>query len=301
MDRPRNSSGGFTIAELLIAASITIAIVFMLGMMFSSLTKNASHANQQIDAFRDARAALNTIQRDLTGLVKAYDHGDKDPQQWKSTAYFVINSDASNGSGSEARHLYALIRAKNTPQGNNPSTTVAGDLCAVGYYCSWSNNSYQLLRYFRASDKTLENIKTAWGNPVNHPAYASIGNLYQLGQPDPLADETLAINCWNLVVTAFDQSGNIINKKALPSGGFTTAAPYICDPSGSSAGTLPSAIEVSFKTMSPTAAKTAVASGASADIWMAYDRNNASTQDKQTYDRLIRPHVYEFRTRVQFN
>src|SRR5438128_2750500 len=134
----RQRQSAFTVVELLIAATISIIIVFMLGTMFGSLTSSASHANSRIDAFRDARAALQMMQRDLTCAVAA-----------KPTAYFVINSDTSNSAGSHVRHIYALFSAKNKPPGN--PTPLSGDLCAVGYYCGWDGKSYRLLRYYRDS------------------------------------------------------------------------------------------------------------------------------------------------------
>src|SRR5437762_11921853 len=45
--------GGFTLAELLIAAAITVVIVVLLGTMLGSLTNTASRSNQRIDAFRE--------------------------------------------------------------------------------------------------------------------------------------------------------------------------------------------------------------------------------------------------------
>jgi type II secretory pathway pseudopilin PulG len=260
----------FTIVELLIATAITVIIVAMLGTMFGSLMSAASRANQRTDAFRDARAALQMIQRDLSCTVAA-----------KSTAYFAINNDTSNSSGSQARHIYALIAIKNKPL---PSSAVAGDLCAAGYYCSWdpSTKSYRLLRYFKDSNTTLQTLlKPAL--QVN--GYAAMGDLYQLN----VGDEVLASDCWNLLVTPCDAAGNVMT-------GITY--PYICDPSSTTTNPLPAAIEVSFKAMSAAAARTVIAAGAGPDVWMAYDQTASNGQDKQLYDRVIAPHVYQFRTRV---
>src|SRR6476620_10188648 len=60
----------FTIVELLIATAITALIVVLLGTMFGSLTSTTSRANQRIDSFRDARAALQMMERDLANLVR---------------------------------------------------------------------------------------------------------------------------------------------------------------------------------------------------------------------------------------
>ena len=62
--RPKDRSG-FTILELLIACTITIVIVVLLGAAFGSLAKISSRTNNSIDAFRDARAAIHMMERDL--------------------------------------------------------------------------------------------------------------------------------------------------------------------------------------------------------------------------------------------
>ncbi len=65
------SQAAFTIVELLVAAAITVLIVVMLGSMFGALITTTGRASHRIDAFRDARAALQLIRRDFETLVKA--------------------------------------------------------------------------------------------------------------------------------------------------------------------------------------------------------------------------------------
>ena len=276
----RSGRSAFTILELLIAATITVIIVVMLGTMFGSLSSTATRANQRMDAFREARAALQLIERDLSALVRA-----------PGTAYFASDGDLSNGNGSQARHLCALVSLKNKPAGAPPP--IAGDLCAVAYYCGWDATAkiYQLRRYFRDSAATLTNIQTAFGKGA--PQYAGVGDLYQIAA----ADDIIAGNCWNLVVTAYDADGKVLNSQAYPGGGETTGV-YVCDPSAGNTGALPAAIEVSFKAMSANASRTAIAAGAGPDTWMAVDQTTASGTDKQLYQRLIAPNVYQFRTRI---
>src|SRR5947208_16874098 len=68
--RRLRSRAAFTLVELLIATGITVAMVLMLGLMLGSLMGSASHATARVDAFRDARAALQMIERDLRNLVR---------------------------------------------------------------------------------------------------------------------------------------------------------------------------------------------------------------------------------------
>ena len=68
--RKRRSRDAFTLVELLIATGITVLIVVTLGWMLGSLMGSASHATARVDAFRDARAALQMMERDLRNLVR---------------------------------------------------------------------------------------------------------------------------------------------------------------------------------------------------------------------------------------
>ena len=70
MNSRRKQTAGFTLAELLVATAISALIVAFLGSMFVSLANTGSKATQRLDVFRDARAALQLIERDLTGIVK---------------------------------------------------------------------------------------------------------------------------------------------------------------------------------------------------------------------------------------
>src|SRR6266550_3680142 len=69
--RSWHSRAAFTLVELLIATGITVAMVLMLGWMLGSLMSSASHATERVDAFRDARAALQMMERDLRNLVRS--------------------------------------------------------------------------------------------------------------------------------------------------------------------------------------------------------------------------------------
>src|ERR1700686_3494027 len=93
------SARAFTLVEMLVAFTITVVIVVMLGTMFGSLANTSLRANQRIDSFRDARSALNTIKRDMTNLVRA-----------TSTAYFALSDQYSdpNTASVKNRQIYGL-------------------------------------------------------------------------------------------------------------------------------------------------------------------------------------------------
>jgi Tfp pilus assembly protein PilW len=254
---------GFTIVELLVAAAVTVVIVVLLGTMFSSLIKTSLRANQRIDAFRDARVALQMMKRDLSNLVKA-----------QPSAYFAMTDVYTdpNTSATKNRQLYALYALRNQPAG------AAGDLCVVGYYCSWDTDRYTLRRHYRDSTATF----TAFQNngPGVYMAPTNAGNPSASLYTPSGSDDILATNIWNLQITAYKADGTVTAPNY----------PLVINAAGTVA--LPAAIEISFNAMSSEAARTMRSTSPGANDWM--DTTNLNNQ------RLVAPNAYEFRTRINF-
>src|SRR5262249_37578374 len=131
-----------------VATAFTVLIVVMLGWMLCSLMGSTSHATARVDAFRDARAALQMMERDLRNIVRT--QWSPDPftnpvpvpcaASTVSTtsvtlpaAYFVLKDiyEDPATTGNHNQQLYALIAAR--------TTASSGDVCAVGYYCRWDD------------------------------------------------------------------------------------------------------------------------------------------------------------------
>jgi type II secretory pathway pseudopilin PulG len=269
----RKHISAFTLVELLIATGITVGIVLMLGLMLGSLMGSASHAAARVDAFRDARAALQMMERDLRNLVRSQWSPDpfSSPTPTPGTvqpltlpaAYFAVKDIYADPATTSNRNqqLYALIAAR-TPASS-------GDVCAVGYYCRWDDqvHSYTLRRFFRDSAATFAVMQGAG-------SYASDSVLYVQG----LSDAVLAAYVWNFKVTMYDATG------------ATVAYPYVCDPNATTPTRLPVAIEISFNAMSPQAARAVMSASSTPNDWM-----DTTTQN---YQRLIAPHAYQFRSRI---
>ena len=296
--------GGFTLVELLIAAAITVVIVVMLGWMLGSLMSSASHASQRVDAFRDARAALQMMERDLSNLVRPQWNPDPFVTPPPATAlpvtrpaaYFALDKrwqDTANdpysdpATGNPNRQMFGLIATKSSPP---------GDMCAVGYYCRWDTqlHAYTLRRFFLDATATFNVFTSAAVTAAN---YASDSDLYA----PSVNDEVLAAYVWNFNVTLYDATGAVINGYDPTTGAVvgTSPYPYICDPSGiynpppaspPTPNPLPTAVEISFNAMSPQAARTVMSVSSAPTDWM-----NTTTQN---YQRLVKPHAYEFRTRI---
>jgi type II secretory pathway pseudopilin PulG len=261
----RGNSGGFTLAELLIATAITVVIVVLLGTMLGSVMSTASRSNQRIDAFRDARAALQVIERDFSNLVPTQWNTQTNPPTpiTRPAAYFALkNIYADPAAGNQ--QIFGLIAVK-------PSGSAVGDVCAVGYYCRWEGNRYTLRRFFRDSTHTFAVLQNA-------ASYAADSALYDLNAADARND-LLAAYVWNFNVTLYDATGAVIN---------TNGIPYLCDKDAITPNSLPAAVEISFDAMSPQAARTLMSVSSSPADWMNMNPN------------LVNPHTYQFRTRINF-
>ena len=127
----QKNRAGFTLAELLIATAITGLIIILLGQIFSSASAMWRLGGERIDAFRDARAALQLMAADL---ARANINGD--PQMLK----LVPSSDGK----------YAVEADAVTPIRNSGKS----DLCAVQYYLLWDGTAktFALMRRFKGSD-----------------------------------------------------------------------------------------------------------------------------------------------------
>jgi type II secretory pathway pseudopilin PulG len=265
--RKRRSRAAFTLVELLIATGITVAMVLMMGLMLSALMSTASHATQRVDAFRDARAALQMMERDVRNLVRTHWSPDpfSNPTPTPGTvrpltlpaAYFALE-DIYTDLGTGNQQLYALVAAK--------TTASSGDVCAVGYYCRWDDqlHAYTLRRFFRNSADTFTVIQGAG-------SYAADSVLYVPGA----SDAVMAAYVWNLKITMYNSGGAVIN-----------TYPYICDPNATTPNPLPAAIEISFNAMSPDAARTVMSVSSNPADWMNMNAN------------LVAPHAYQFRSRI---
>jgi len=275
--KQRERVSAFTLAELLITTAITAAMVLMLGWMLGSLMGSASHTTERVDAFRDARAALQMIERDLRNLVRTQWNPDPftNPTPLPCfasavsttgvtlpAAYFALTNIYADPAtaGNPNQQLYALVADQTTPS--------SGDVCAVGYYCRWDDqtHAYSLRRFFkRFSPADMQ----GWGS------YAGASVLYT-----PVSsDQVLAAYIWNFQVTIYDAAGNRY-----------TTYPCVCDGSATTPRMLPAAVEISFNAMSPQAARTVMSVSSSPNDWI-----DSTTQN---YQRLILPHVYQFGSRI---
>jgi type II secretory pathway pseudopilin PulG len=161
----RRSTFAFTLAELLVAIAITIVLVGILLRVFAATTAQWQSADQRIDTFRDARAALEFMKRDLG---RANTNGSS---KMLALADFVSDF---------AREAYAITPIPNTGK---------SDLCTAGYYCAYDPiaKAYSLKRLFKNSDATFTSLATS---------SADFTVIYQKSETDDVA----AAYLWDLQI-----------------------------------------------------------------------------------------------------
>lgn len=148
--RKSRRAGGFTLLELLVAMAVLSVLLIVMMNMVDSATKLWKQTENSVDAYRESRAALNTMARDFQYATVGTNY------QW---VRFNTNSGAANTNyGSNAFFLTAL-------PSNSQKTDSKSDICEVGYFLALdrtaasTNRTLNLYRYFRSSDQTFTNLK----------------------------------------------------------------------------------------------------------------------------------------------
>ena len=111
---------GFTLLELLVAMAVLSMLVVTLFGMVDAATKLWQDNENRVDAYREARAALNTITDDLKGMFSASN------QLYISTNF--VGSTPGNAQGDRLFFLSSLAASA------QPNGTGRSDICAVGYF-----------------------------------------------------------------------------------------------------------------------------------------------------------------------
>ena len=184
----RRSDHGFTLVELLVAITITVVIMAVLFQVFAAAAVQWQTSDQRIDAFRDARAVLQIMARDLS---RADINGAAKMLQLQD--FYTVSPDPQF-----AKEAYAI-----TPIPNPGKSS----LCAVGYYCAYdgTTHAYSLKRVFKDSDSVFTSLAVA------APDYDTI---YKKDTPQP--DEIAAGYIWDLQFRP-GIGNNFVDAQAVPS------------------------------------------------------------------------------------
>jgi len=263
------TSRAFTLIEMIVAISVTSLIVVAMMRLFMDETTLWQRYDQKLDTFREARAAMQMMARDFGGLR---------PES-SAAADFPMLALAANPEGKPEdqanQEIYGLPAVRN--KGDN-------DLCAIGYYCTWSDakNAFVLRRQSTDSSTTFDLMTKALD--VNSPtsgatAFGIIFSRDTKKYPALTNGQTiddLASYIWDLkVVTPL--TGNPPTQLNWPQGYF--------------GGELPPWVEISFKAVGVNAARKIAGSGVTRDTWFQPQSN--------LYRNLILPNEQQFVTRIK--
>lgn len=262
--RSRPLFRAFTLVELLIAMTITMLMVTMIMRVFNGTTAAWKQTEARTDTFREARAALEIMGRDLSiaaaaanipMVVLGYSPG--------TTAEDKVNNE-----------IYASSFIANS--GKN-------DLCTVGYFCRWDDTQkcYILKRLYNDSNTTFKNF-TDYQNSGGVPPipfdklYTGFGSYNGLSYKNNVEDDA-ASYIWDLQFSAFYNNATV----TYPVSPLTYSDP------------LPSWVEVRFKAISAQSIQRLKSMTVTRDTW-----NPASNIYSSTYRTAILPYQQQFVMRI---
>ncbi|MEO5720645.1 MAG: prepilin-type N-terminal cleavage/methylation domain-containing protein [Chthoniobacterales bacterium] len=275
---------GFTLVELLVAVAIVAFLIVVLSQIIISAQAIWRHSEARTDAFRDARAALELMSRDL-----AFALTDNRAPVLALTNLFSQSDDASAGP-THNQQVFALIPMRNTGEPTPSPTPTRTDICAVGFYCSWDPNrrAYVLRRHVVQSNPTFTRLQAAFGAPTATPSPSpspaptgppiAPSEVFSPSNPTaaPSEDEDVAAYVWDLKVTAYENIAGVLTAQNYP-------IIYRSTP--------PQLVKISFKAFSPQAARQLEAQNIGPEVWFE--------TTSVIYKNQIAPHVQEFSTLVK--
>lgn len=178
--------------ELLVAMAVLALLIVMLMGLVDSTTKLWRQNENRVDAYREARAALGIISRDLDNIVST-----------DNTNYFALNRiqvPGAVGDTNRASTLFFLTGLPKSAQSFVGSDQNKTDICTVGYFLAdailpgavdskRAQRTRNLYRYFLASDQTFTNLSQT--------------NMFQGVSPSSVESELLARNITEFSVEAY--------------------------------------------------------------------------------------------------
>lgn len=168
----------FTLTELLIAVALVSLLSLMLFSILDATSKLWKDNEARVDSYREARAALNFIARELSSA-----HVTDIPGQ----TTFALNPDTTTVTqtniAADPEWASRLFLLATLPADAQDPAANRSDLCAVGYFLAFTrdatafnpnresggdaaSSSYKLFRYFRSSDPTFQSLTGASPDPL---------------------------------------------------------------------------------------------------------------------------------------
>lgn len=195
-DRRRREA--FTLIELLVAMTVGILLIVILFQIFGVAATAWQRSENQVDAYREARAALQLMTRDLSAISFQFPTGPASlPTDGGIAPNLVLDKYPSPDPARQAGDLnneevYCLTTVPNTG---------LSSLCAVGYFCQWlpdvarngakAPRAYALYRQFLGSGSTTQ---PGLCDLLTKSATKPLGFMDLFGRSSPAATATPDLN-----------------------------------------------------------------------------------------------------------
>ena len=180
--------------ELLVAMTVSLILIVALLQLFSAATSTWQRGEAQMDAFREARGALQLMARDLSTTIQpnllqasgAASAANPLLPTLVLNRYPAPSPEREGTAEPINEEVYMLTHTVNQVASTASSVTTAAsqrppDLCAVGYFCQWMPDlvsptakqrapaAFALMRQYLNGDGTSARIQDAVkkGNPLD--------------------------------------------------------------------------------------------------------------------------------------
>ncbi len=149
-------ASAFTMLELLVSMAVLSLLVVLLLSMVDNATKMWRQSENRVDAYREARAALNLMASDLASIYAS-----------TNTNFLYVNRPPTgmpSVSPALDGQIFFISAIPTVAQGSGQKS----DLCTVGYFAGFDKtsitgkgeSSMNLYRYFRPSNETFDDLKS---------------------------------------------------------------------------------------------------------------------------------------------
>lgn len=273
-------TAGFSLAELMVALGVTSVLVVLMLRVFTDSTTLWSTSNDRVDTYREARAGLDLMARELADIAKS-------PALPKDFPLLALRHHPDTAQDDVANHeIYALLDIRNKE---------LADLCTVGYRCVWNEQKSAYVLYRRALDarQTFDNLQTVLNvaAPLTGDAaftglfFGPFGTVDLNPDPsDPSAERRshpIASYIWDFQVAIPDPPPGVQRQTRWPYGTFGQD--------------LPEWIEIRFRAVGEPAARKLKGAQVNRLTWFGKEGGS----ETGIYQQRIRPYEQQFITRVR--
>ncbi len=253
----------FTILELLVAMTLMSILLVLLLNMVDGATKLWRESENRVDSYREARAALGIMSRDLQNALA----GPTNANHFALNSFSNLPSEAIKDTNLGASCFFLSALPLKAQEPSNKS-----DVCEVGYFLAFGKsssasnspiNTMNIYRYILSSDATFNALQPSAGGS---PFTSTLSTL------DPKV-ELLARN-----ITRFTMRAYTLTNNALAVFTASTNTP------------LPDLVEISISAINQDAAKKL---GNTSSTW--------TSTNSLLYSNVVSPVEQTFTTRVKLN